>query len=312
MRTGLTILSWALGLLACLPPAAAAPGQRAFDQSELIVPVNVISNTDQFGNVDGRGSLTEMATQLGLSEEEVDRIRLASGWVVCPGSQSNNAVVGSGSLVGSNMQVATVAHTFIDQYGQKREPLSDCYFLTQSVPPQKIFLDFDKDNFRLGNEGVREPGDPRDYAVVPLREPVKGATPFRFVRYEVRRGEWIIGLTAGQESPTRTFSRDVPVVQQCRVRDFRRTTGPVQYISDCDLSPLGSGGPILTRNSAGELVVRGIFTWTGKQHLNGQEYDTATGSFTAIISVLGEFADAVEAVRDSLPKDIPYLVVVGN
>lgn len=58
--------------------------------------------------------------------------------------------------------------------------------------------------------------------------------------------------------------------------------------------------------------MRGIFTWTGKQHLNGQEYDTATGSFTAIISVLGEFADAVEAVRDSLPKDIPYLVVVGN
>jgi len=42
------------------------------------VRVNVISDTDQVGNVDGRGSLTETAAHLGLSGAEVEHIRAAN------------------------------------------------------------------------------------------------------------------------------------------------------------------------------------------------------------------------------------------
>jgi len=273
-----------------------------------LLDVNVISDPDQLGNVDGRGSLPEKAKELGLSDAEVARIRASSGYVICPGKTYGNPSVGSGALVGSNKVVITALHIFIDDAGRKREPLRDCYFAPQiegSTDPQRwqIFrFSFKIDEFQFGKTGDPiKTGDPNDYAVVALETPVEGAVPFPFDPDEIAPNEWVLGLTATQESPTRTFDREEPVIQQCRLRGRQHPhLAPVQYITDCDLSPLGSGGTLLTRNETGALVVRGIFISTGKPKLNGRAYDPKAGSLTRVVSTTGPFAEAINDVVRAL------------
>jgi hypothetical protein len=199
------------------------------------------------------------------------------------------------------MQIVTAVHAFIDQSGKKREPLKDCYFMNQDRDAQPLPFDFESGNFKFGTEAKRKTGDPNDYAVVQLKTPVVGAKPFRADSNELQKDQWVIGIAAGQESPTRVFPKDEPVVQQCRVRGLQHPeNAPTQYITDCDLSPLGSGGVIFSRDNSGELLVKGIFTTTGKQGLNGQPFNPANGSYTRVVAVTNEFAHDIDAVNNSI------------
>lgn len=279
------------------------------DASDIVKAANVTSDTDSFGNMDGRGSLSEKTGDITnhdsgaiFTPEEADQIRKSTGYIACPGTTNGNPSVASAALVGSNMQIVTAVHAFIDKNGKKREPLSDCYFLGQEKGAKPRYFDFASGNFRFGTEGSRKTGDPNDFAVVQLKEAIEGAKPFNVDSDPLQKDEWILGIAAGQESPTRTFPEDEPVVQQCKSRDFQYpANAPVQYITDCDLSPLGSGGLVFKRNSNNELVVKGIFTATGKQTLNGQPYNPATSSFTRVVAVDEDFAKGIEQVRDAVP-----------
>ncbi len=268
----------------------------------MIVQANVVSDTDQFGNTDGRGSLTEKASELGLSDAEVGRIRATSGYVICPGTTYKNPSIMSASMLGNRMIVTALHAFFDDDPGRRRDPLSECYFRNQADPAEIVALDLEEGRYRFGKDVSPDTGDALDYAVVGLKDQVAGAQPFSYDSDEVEEGTWVLELAAHQKSPTRTFPGDQPVIQQCRVRDILRGNGPSLYIADCDASPLGSGGPMLTRNSDGELVVRGILIATGKQTLNGQPYDLPSGSASYFISTTGSFAAAIEEVGASLER----------
>jgi hypothetical protein len=270
--------------------------------TDLIQPANIMSDVDAFGNEDGRGTLLERQTDLGLTSAESKQIRTSTGYVICPASKGGNPIVISGALVGSNMQVVTASHAFIDEKGKKREPLSDCYFRNQDNPAQIVQFDFDSGTEKLGVTGVRGYEDPNDYAVVRLKSPVKDAIPFRADGQVLTKDESIIAVAAHQKSPTREFPSDLPVVQQCYNRETRTPNGaPAQYYTDCDASPIASGGVLLNRDSSGALAVKGIVVAGGKDVLNGQPYNISTGSYTRAIAINGSFGSDLASVRDSIP-----------
>ena len=270
--------------------------------TDLIKPANVMSDKDEFGNADGRGSLTEKAGELGLTTAEVSQISQSTGYVVCPASMGKNPTIASAALVGSNMQIVTAAHVFYDELGNERTPLGECYFRNQGDPYTLILLDFDSGSHRIGKTGVIKANEPNDYAVVRLKSPVAEATPFAIDSNGLEDQETMVGIAAHQKSPTREFPADQPVVQQCRNRQSEKPAGaPTQYYTDCDLSPLGSGGVVLTRNPVGALAVAGIFTATGHESKNGQPYNFASKSYTRVVGLDAVFATDVTEVRSSIP-----------
>lgn len=262
-----------------------------------VARANIILDTDRFGNFDGRGSITELASILGLSEDEVSRIRASTGYVVCPGTENGNGAIMSAVVVGSGMQIATAAHAFIAMNGVNREPLAECYFRTQEPEPTSVPLDFSGNKYING----AVPGEPRtgdnaeEWAVVALQRPIPGATPFIIEIGLPERSE-VIAVSAYQVSPTREFSSQEPVIQACRKRAQVRTI----LFLDCDLSEFGSGGPILTKNRAGDLVFQGIMVTSGAEHLNYSPFSLSTGSYTVAIAPLDEFRAAIESIAAEL------------
>lgn len=280
--------------------------QQASDFTDLIKPANIVgTGKDAFGNCaadDGRMTLAEGKGPLGLADSEAEQIANSTGYIICPASKGGNPIGISAALVGSNMQIVTATHAFVDFDGKKREPLSECYFRNQGNPIQIIPVDMSARANRFGTDGPREYDDPNEYAVVQLKEPVKGATAFKVDTQELGNGDSIIAISAHQESSTREFPSDQPVVQQCKNREKRTVSGaPTQYYTDCDLTPMASGGIILARNASGELSVKGIVVSGGNDSVNCLPFSLKTGSFNRAIAIDGNFAQDVSFMVESLP-----------
>ena len=77
----------------------------------MTVPVNIIDGMDD------RGSLVELGPALGLSPDEIDRIRKVSGYVGC---LSPSPSLGSGALYLTNDQILTAGHIFFERSGRQR------------------------------------------------------------------------------------------------------------------------------------------------------------------------------------------------
>jgi hypothetical protein len=258
------------------------------------VQAAVVEDKDRFGNVDGRGPLDEKAGQLGLSAADVDRLRGATGYVVCPGSAHNNGIVASAALVVSTQVILTVGHAFVDEAGRARAPLEACVFRNQAVPPTEVRL-AGSDAVWIGLKGPAVPHDPRDYAVARLSRPVSGAVPLRLQSGTTATGERGIGIVAWQEIKGVDGDPTTPVVQDCAVRDLDPAEGtlPTNYLTDCDLGPVGSGGHLLVQ-AGGEWVTAGVFSSSGGDLSVGRSFSRRLGSFTRVIGVDGGLAAAVE------------------
>lgn len=258
---------------------------------------NITLDTDGFGNVDGRGSITERASMLGLSEDEVSRIRASTGYVICPASKAGNPMAMSAVVVGSNMQIATASHAFIDFDGVNRDPLAECYFRTQEPEPTLVPLDFAQNRYINGAIAgePRENFYPEEWAVVALQRPVIDAIPF-LLGNGILDGTRIIAVSAHQKSSEREFPVGEPVVQACRKRAQR---GNTLYV-DCDVTQLASGGPILSLNEAGELVFQGLVVSGGNSTMDGTYFSLSSGSYNAAIAPQGEFRAAIEGIAANL------------
>lgn len=258
-----------------------------------VARANVTLDTDGFGNVDGRGSITERASILGLSEDEVARIRASTGYVICPASEAGNPLAISAVIVGSNMQIATAAHAFIDFDGVVRGPLVECWFQNQEPEPFKVLLDIAPNRYINGaNPGVpREYHYPEEWAVVALLSPVTSATPFA-LGSGLSDDSTILVVSAHQKSSLRDFPPGEPVIQACRKRAQRGN----RLFVDCDLTPLASGGPILSRSEAGELVFQGIVVSGGNSTMDYTYFSLSTGSYNAAIAPHTQFLDAIQSI----------------
>lgn len=286
--------------------------QQASNFTDLIKPANIVgTGKDAFGNCaadDGRMTLAEGKGPLGLADSEAEQIANSTGYIICPATKSGNTLAISAALVGSNMQIVTATHAFIDYDGKKREPLSECYFRNQGNPIQIIPVDVNASANRYGTDGPRGYDDPNEYAVVQLKEPVKGATAFKVDTQELSNGDSIIAISAHQKSSTREFPSEQPVVQKCTNRVKQTVSGaPTQYYTDCDLTPMASGGIILARNAGGELLVRGIVVSGGDDSMNCEPFSIKRKSYGRAIAIDGNFAQDVSAMIESLPVQHAFL-----
>ncbi|HQZ13786.1 MAG TPA: hypothetical protein PK286_12965 [Devosia sp.] len=256
----------------------------------------VVADKDRFGNVDGRGALTEKAGQLGLSDGDVERLRGATGFVVCPGTEHTNGIVASAALVESAQVIVTVGHAFVDEQGRPRAPIETCVFRNEAEPAVEIPL-AGAGAVWNGLDGAAKPHDPADYAVAVLSRPVPGAKPLRIRGDRAVVDERMIGIVAWQEMEP-AAAEGVPVVQDCAVRDLDAAAGnqPTNYLTDCDLSRGGSGGHLIAR-AGREWVTSGVFSTSGGKLSVGRSFSRRLGSFTRVIAI---DAGAISALEKAL------------
>lgn len=256
------------------PPAPAAP-----------FPVNIIDGADD------RDSLLERGPQLGLSAEEIGRIRKVSGYVGC---FLPSPSVGTGALFLTDRQIITAGHILYDPSGQRR---SKCFFRNQAAEPVMIDLLEGRRHARFGAEPPRA-GSNDDYAIVRLAAPVPGADPFPVEEsVPVAAGDALIVVTAHPAGMQREVDKGVPVVQGCQVRRAPISARATSfYRTDCDATGSSSGGMHLAR-VGGRLVFRGITITTGpwrEERFRGADYDEQAGSVT---TALGTDAAVLAAGR---------------
>ena len=239
-----------------------------------IQPVNVIDGTDD------RDSLIALGPALGLSPQEIDRIRMVSGYVGC---LSPSPSLGSGALFLTNRQILTAGHIFFEASGRKR---SKCFFKNQDRAPVMIDLLVDDDNARFGAVPPKS-GSNNDFAVVRLAAPLAGGAPFPVADgVAVKAGDALIVVTSHPAGMMREVANTVPVVQECKIRRAPKSSSTTSfYRSDCDATGSSSGGMNLSRVN-GELVFRGITITTGPWRdgaFFGAPYDEKSGSVTTAL-----------------------------
>ncbi|MCP4382558.1 MAG: trypsin-like peptidase domain-containing protein [Hyphomicrobiales bacterium] len=246
---------------------------------------NVIDGTDD------RDSLLVQGPALGLSEDEIERIRKVSGYVGC---FLPTPSLGSGALFLANSQILTAGHVFFDpETGVRR---SSCFFKNQDEPFVKI--DLIPEEGRFGAVPPK-PGSNYDFAVVPLVSPIDGVEPFPVANdIPIQAGDGLIVVTAHPAGMEKQVPNDVPVVQPCAVRRVPVSSSITSFFrSDCDASGSSSGGMNLSRVN-GELVYRGVTITTGlwrDPDLHGAPYNEERGSVT---TALGTDAAILEAARE--------------
>jgi hypothetical protein len=222
-----------------------------------------VSQPGHAAPADKRGSLFAHGPKIGLSKEEIEQARQATGLVVCPATRTRTGVKGSGALVLSNQIIVTAAHLFFDKQDRRRE-LSECYFELQSDPHVRVKLDTKAIVFGItSRHGYSYFLD--DWAVVRLVSPIQRAKPYRPFPLPregnpLPEGTRLISVAA----MAKDFKNNpkMPIVQECKVTKTRFNVRAV--LSDCTSSSGMSGSVFLTRKD-GELFAAGIITGSGKR-----------------------------------------------
>jgi len=257
------------------------------------VAVAALSGSAKANVIDGkddRDSLLVIGSQLGLSSDEIGRIRKVSGYVGC---FLPTPSLGSGALFLTNDQILTAGHIFFDPTTGERR--SKCFFKNQDEPSVKIDL---VPEAGLFGATPPKPGSNYDFAIVPLAKPLADAEPFPVAEtVPVKSGDRLIVITAHPAGMEKEVPNEVPVGQGCKVRRAPVSSSITSfYRSDCDASGASSGGMNLARVD-GKLVFRGVTITTGlwrDPDLAGAPYDEKRGSVT---TALGTDAAILEAGR---------------
>lgn len=266
-----------------------AGGERA----SVVQRVNIIDG------VDDRGALAELGPALGLSGNEIARIRKVSGYVGC---LSPSPSMGAGALFVSNGQILTAAHILFEPSGRPRRK---CFFRNQDPEPFHTELDLAPTAVRFGAK-LPKAGSAADFAVVRLVEPVPRAVPFQSLGTLPGVGDALIVVTAHPAGMARQVDNAMPVVQGCTVRRVLPAKSPgaaSQFRTDCDATGSSSGGMNLSR-VGGELVFQGITISTGpwrNKRLVGAPYDEKAGSATTALSTAGAVQEAGRSLAGAAP-----------
>jgi hypothetical protein len=251
----------------------AAAGARAEPAVGMLVPANIIDGED------GRDSIVRIGPSLGLSPDEIRRIRKVSGYVGC---LSPSPSIGSGALFLTNTQILTAAHIFFEPSGRKRWK---CFFRAQEPGSPRIDLAIETGGAIFG-AAQPKPGSNDDFAVVKLLAPVAGGVPFPVDPSPVATGDTLIAVAAHPAGMERDVPLDVPTVQSCTVRRVPISSGATSFFrTDCDTSGAASGGMNLARVD-GRLVFRGITISSGAWRdpkLMGAPYDEKAKSATTAL-----------------------------
>jgi hypothetical protein len=261
------------------------------------------------GAEDGRAPITAIGPELGLTPQEIEQARNATGYLMCPGTEHGNAALGAAALVEGARTLVAAGHSFVDDQGRPRLPFEECTFTNQAEFSVTVSVDAGQGGLYLGADDVVPPGHPRDFAVARLSQPIAGARPYPV--YEGTAPADLIGIelivvTAFQPGVAESDLL-VPLVQRCSIREVRaaraldpqvpagEASGAYVVYTDCDAERLASGSVMLTRVD-GELHAVAVLVSTGRSALDGKDYGLATGSYTAGVLLSGDLRDAVLAM----------------
>jgi hypothetical protein len=179
----------------------------------------------------------------------------ASGLLTC-----DNGRFGSASLVLRADLVVTAAHIFHGRMEAVRAGRVRCVYIPDGLPSSARF-DVDLTRVRLGAErvtGVNVCSNGRDWAVLRLRAPVPGVTPYRIAAAVPAAGTPAAIVSHGGGSGA--LRGPGGHAGRCRVRDHvgpcRQTNLPLLF-TDCDAEQGSSGGAMLIEES-GNWVLGGV------------------------------------------------------
>lgn len=277
--------------LAILITASGSLTAGEIDVDRLVWPVNLVGSKSNNGEwIDPRGLLTVRGSQLGLSQQEMARIRQTIGDVVCPGVQGTGFLIGRG-------EIATSAHVFVDETGKDRANLEQCFWQNKEVPFRRVPLNTSAKTLKLFTRSTIEEFN-LDLAVVRLDHEVSDAQPFRLdTTSPIKPGEHLIMVSASQlrmpslPKPAREILRVTPdlayqfdynlepIVQACMVRGVGLITyaKPDDTIySDCSATRGASGSPVLVRLQNGELIIRGVHVGGGQDAADYTDFTLET------------------------------------
>ena len=242
---------------------------------------------------DNRKSLDKAGASLGLSEAEMQRIRVNTGKIVCPGT-GKYEFEASASLVGDGTHLITNAHEFMDEKTKKfYEPLSKCYFENKDTPPSKSFLAIQSDHSGLKMGAGYPQFDNADYAIAKLATPIANANPFPVnlnKRNKLLSGDHTVVVT-NSFPPAPNLDPKQPAVQSCEphIPEFGN---PDAFYSKCDALRGASGSAHLYRNPNGELVLRAMVARCYVK-TDRVDYDPSKNNGTYSIEIDGEFLDDI-------------------
>ncbi len=237
-----------------------------------------------FANVigaDDRRPITEAYQALGFDMVDMLRTRQSTGFVYCPGTVYGNPLRTSGALVNDNQVVVTNGHSFVDEHGRRREPLSECYFQTQGMTPEVMRFNFTAGNFEMTEDWAKH-RDRNDYAVVRLLAPLKYGRAFPLAAPEdYFRGRSFVLVSAKPHRRQAPFTDQEPIVQSCQVRHIFEGNSSYNTVfkGDCDVS-VGASGSVGLVNVNGRWKAFSVVSGRGIDQLDGQPYSLESGSFS--------------------------------
>jgi hypothetical protein len=312
----------------------------SLSQTDRIQQVNLVRQNGQSVWKDPRGSLTSKAEELELSPEEVSRIRKNTGYVECPGYLAAKgfvgkgvATIGTGMLVGNGDVVVTDAHLFIDPATNvRREPLTECHFITLADQYSIARLDFSSEQKYKFYTVSPASEWYNDRAIVHLTQRIPDTNPLPFDLDEtpLKPGDRLIMISADQEELTFTMPRrhvtyaisdnrreetDVnaePIAQACGVMSYYARTAIASSViySDCNDTEKAGGSILLIRKPDGSLAAKALLTKGGNPDADYKPFKVGKGvadadlSYTLSVGLDANVYDDIMKLRRSSTPDL--------
>ncbi len=184
----------------------------------------------------------------------------------------------SGAIVHDDQVLVANAHSFVDDQGRRREPLSSCYFTSQGTVPETQHFDFSPGSFEIPDRWTKT----NDYAVVRLREPLLYARAFPIADLrQVRAGKKFLLVSANPATHDARFPSDEPVIQRCGIRRVFLATREHNDVfrGDCDITA-GASGSVGLLMVNGRLHAFSTASAGGRPELDGVPYGASDESFS--------------------------------
>lgn len=256
---------------------------------------------------DGRRTEEEYAAENGVPVSEVQNRFAATGIIKC------GKYTGTAQLTGSNDTITTVAHMF--------SGASEC---TPGVPPESCTFTTKNGNdvqteeiSELVGKGFKCPKPPRkgdDWAVLKLRNSIKGVKPYRTpsLNENINADDKVISIAGSSDDFQRADKRMGKMIfpksiESCQVKQIYLGL----FASTCDFSGGNSGGSVLRQSESGDVLL-GISKGNNeskkerenaliKNIVRREKYNEGKWA-TYHVPVAGEFLDTIERANVSSPR----------
>jgi hypothetical protein len=209
-----------------------------------------ISWVEEAGEL-GRRTVKQYAADQNTTEEEIQDRYAATGLLDCNGSKS------TAQLTGDNSTISTVAHDFTNPLTCKKKSngLNTCTFTVITSQGEQTV-----DVSEMIGQGFKCPASPNvsdDWAVLKLKNPIRGVKPYRLPKKSDRLkvGDKLVSVNAYNNDvftiDRKTKEKKFPkTIEDCTRKIDHEETVTASYIeSTCDLAGGASGGSILKPGS---------------------------------------------------------------